>query len=101
MEQHDHIQIERQELVLTYRGRSNPAAPRPPMRSKTQHGQKLYSELSHASESILTARREMGIQTDSLMVLEITSEALPNDILELILGRFHLFLVEETQIAGT
>ena len=101
MEKYDHIQIERQEIVPTYRGRSNPTAPRPPMRSNVQHGQKLRSELSQASESILAARRDIGINTDSLMVLEISSEALPSEILELLLGRFKLYLVEETPIAGT
>ena len=101
MEKYDHIQIERQEVVPTYRGRSNPTAPRPPMRSNVQHGQKLHSELLRASESILAARRDIGIETDSLMVLEISSEALPNEILELILGRFKLYLVEETPIAGS
>ena len=101
MEKYDHIQIERQELVPTYRGRPNPTAPRPPMRSNVQHGQKLRLELSQASESILAARRDIGIDTDSLMVLEISSEALPNEILELLLGRFKLYLVEETPIAGT
>lgn len=100
MEKYNHIQIERQEVVPAYRGRSNPMAPRPPMRSNVQHGKKLQAELSHASESILASRRDMGIQTDSLMVLEISSEALPNEILELMLGRFKLYLVEETPIAG-
>lgn len=75
MEKYDHIQIERQEIVPTYRGRANPTAPRPPMRSNVQHGKKLRSELSRASESILAARRDIGINTDSLMVLEISSEA--------------------------
>lgn len=101
MKKYDHIQIERQEEVRTYRGRSNPTAPNPPMRSNLQHGQKLHSELSRASEAILAARRDMGIQTDSLMVFEISSEALSNEILELILGRFKLYLVEEIAIAGT
>lgn len=101
MNKYDHIQIVRQELVSTYRGHANPMAPRPPIRSNAQHGKKLHSELSHASETILSVRRDMGIQTDSLMVLEISSEALPNEILELILGRFKLYLVEETHIAGT
>ncbi|MCR5143640.1 MAG: S8 family peptidase [Ruminococcus sp.] len=101
MEKYDHIQIERQKVVPTYRGRSNPMAPKPPMRSNVQHGQKLKSELSQASDSILVNRRDIGIETDSLMVLEISSEALPNEILELILGRFKLYLVEETPIAGT
>ena len=82
MEKYDHIQIEREEIAPTFRGRSNPMAPRPPMRSNVQHGQKLRLELSQASESILAARRDIGIDTDSLMVLEISSEALPNEILD-------------------
>ena len=101
MEKYDHIQIERQEVVPAYRGHSNPKAPKPPRRSNIQHGQKLRSELSQASESILAARRDIGIDTDSLMVLEISSEALSNEILELLIGRFKLYLVEETPIAGT
>ncbi len=101
MKKYDHIQIERQEVTPTYRGHSNPNSPKPPMRSNVQHGQKLRSELSQASESIFAARRDMGIQTDTLMVLEISSRALPNEILELVLGRFKVYLVEETNIAGT
>lgn len=101
MDKYDHIQIERQEIVSTYRGRPNPNAPRPPVRSKAQHGQKLRAELSQASESILTTRREAGIQTDNLMVLEISSEALSGEILELLISKFRLFLVEETSVAGT
>ena len=100
MEKYDHIQIERQEVVPPYRGRSNPMAPRPPIRVNGQHGQKLHSELSHASEFILSNRREMGIQTDNLMVLEMSSDSLPNEILEMILGRFQMYLVEETSIVG-
>lgn len=69
MEKYDHIQIERQEIVSKYRGRSNPTAPKPPTRSHIQHGKKLSSELSQASEFILSTRRDLGIQTDSLMVL--------------------------------
>lgn len=100
MEKYDHIQIERQEVVPTYRGHSNPMAPRPPKRSNMQHGQKLQKELTQASDSILATRRDIGIETDNLMVLEITSEALSNEILELMLGRFKLYLVEETPNAS-
>lgn len=92
MQKYDHIQIERQELVPKYRGHSNPTAPKPPTRINAQHGQKLRSELSQASESILSVRRELEIQIDNLMVMEISSNALPNEILELILGRFKLYL---------
>ena len=76
MDKYDHIQIERQDIVAPYRGRPNPLAPKPPLRSKGQHGQKLRTELAQASESILSTRRDMGIQTDSLIVLELSSEAL-------------------------
>ena len=41
MANYDHIQIERQETVSTYRGRPNPAAPKPPDRDRKRHGQKL------------------------------------------------------------
>lgn len=101
MAKYDHIQIERQEVVPPYRGRSNPFAPKPPLRPKTQHGEKLRAEIVQASESILAARRDAGIETDSLMVLEISSEALSGEILELLLSRFKLFLVEETSVVGT
>lgn len=96
MATYDHIQIERQEIVATYRGRPNPTAPRPPARERTQHGQKLHTELSQTSVAILNARRDIGIQTDSLMVLEISSEALSNELLELLISKFDLYLVEET-----
>ena len=101
MDKYNHIQIERQEVVPTYRGHPNPTAPKPPVRVRTQHGQKLYTELAQASEAILSARRNAGIKTDSLMVLEISSDALSGDMLELLISRFQLFLVEETPEVGT
>lgn len=101
MDKYNHIQIERQEIVPTYRGRANPTAPRPPARVRAQHGQKLHTELAQASEAILSARRDAGIQTDSLMVLEISSVALSGEMLELLISRFQLFLVEETPVVGT
>lgn len=101
MEKYEHIQIERQDVTPTYRGRANPTAPTPPLRSNSQHGKKLQAELSTASNTIISTRRDLGIQTDSLMVLEISSEALPSEVLELLLSRFKLYLVDETQIEKT
>lgn len=101
MGKYDHIQIERQEIVSKYRGRSNPMAPKPPKRSNAQHGKKLYSELSNATKTILSTRQSFGIKTDSLMVLEISSEAMPNEVLELFLRKFNLYLVDESSITGT
>lgn len=98
MEKYVHIPIDRQEIVQKYRNRPNPNGAKPPERSRQQHGQKLFSEISQASECILSARKDIGIQTDELMVLEIASEALPNDLLEIMLSTFQLYLVEETKI---
>ena len=74
MANYDHIQIERQETVSTYRGRSNPAAPKPPVRDRKQHGQKLSEEISQASKNVLDSRKNIGIQTDKLMVLELSEK---------------------------
>lgn len=101
MEKYNHIPIERQEIVAAYRGRSNPTAPRPPVRERTQHGQKLHTEISQTSAAILNARRDIGIQTDGLMVLEISSEALSNEMLELLISKFNLYLVEETSLSNS
>lgn len=100
MNKYNHIQIDRQVVVPTYRGRSNPTAPKPPVRERKQHGQKLCTELSQASQSILFTRREIGIQTDSLMVLELSSEALSGELLELLISKFQISLVDEAEIAG-
>lgn len=64
-------------------------------------GKSFIQNLQQASETILSARRDAGIQTDSLMVLEISSDALSGEMLELLISRFQLFLVEETPVVGT
>ena len=101
MANYDHIQIERQETVSTYRGRPNPAAPKPPVRDRKQHGQKLSEEISQASKNVLDSTKNNGIQTDKLMVLELSGEALSGDLLELLINKFRLSLVEETAEPGS
>ena len=101
MANYDHIQIERQETVSTYRGRPNPAAPKPPVRDRKRHGQKLSEEISQASKNVLDSRKNIGIQTDKLMVLELSGEALSGDLLELLINKFRLSLVEETAEPGS
>lgn len=98
MDKYKHIQIERQEIVPPYRGRANPTAPRPPAREREQHGRKLRRELAKASEEIISTRRSLGIKTNNLMVLEISSDALSGEMLELLINKFKLFLVEETTV---
>lgn len=99
MEKYNHIQIERQENVGRYRGHSNPIAPKPPQRVRKEHGEKLQAEIVQASRDILSARKDAGIETDNLMVLEIQSEALSGELLESLINSFRLTLVEETPLA--
>jgi hypothetical protein len=98
MEQYEHIQIERQDLVPHYRGHSNPNIPRPPIRDKIRHGEKLRTELAKTSASIIKTRKDIGIQSDNLMVMEIGSDSLSNELLELMVSKFGLYLVEETEM---
>lgn len=102
MEKYDHIPIERERPTPRYRGRSNPTASRPPHRENpAQHGEKLFKELEQATESIISTRKGAGIQTDSLMVIEVSStDALTGDLLELLISQFNLFLVEETPVGA-
>ncbi len=95
MDIYKHIQIEREEKDYQYKGHSNPNAPKPPLRDRQKHGAKLGKELEEATEKILNNRRLLGINTDSLMVIEMSAEALPGELLEVLLDRFSAYLVEE------
>lgn len=94
----DHIEIMREDMVRPYRFPSFPNAPRPPQRDRTTHGKKLGEELSQTTEYIESKRIHLGIDSENLLVLEITSDAMSRDILENMLVKFDLFLVEETDI---
>lgn len=100
MEKYDHIPIEREKPTPKYKGHPYPNASKPPYReNRVQHGERLLKELVQATESIVSTRKHAGIQTDSLMVLEVSStDALTGDLLELLIGRFNLSLVEETPV---
>lgn len=94
----NHIEITREDMVKPYRFPSFPNAPRPANRSRTSHGEKLGEELSDATEFIESKRIQLGLDTENLLVLEIIGDAMSRDILENMLVKFNLFLVEETQI---
>lgn len=94
----NHIEIMREDMVRSYRFQSFPNAPRPPSRDRTNHGKRLGEELSQATKFIESKRVQLGIDSENLLVLEVISDAISRDILENMLAKFDLFLVEETDI---
>jgi len=97
----NHIEIEREDLVSNYRGRSNPNPPRPQPKIRGVHGMALKAELTQAVQEICEKRISAGIQSDNLLVLELLSDAMSPDILDRMLNKFSLYLVEENTIPQT
>jgi len=97
-----HIEIAKENIsAIEYAFRSNPNVPKPPLRNRGVHGSALKNALSNAVSDITNNRREIGVATDALLVIELSSgEAIPNaDILQ---SRFNLAIVEETKFdSGT
>ena len=94
----NHIEIMREDTVRQYRFPSFPNAPRPTNRDRATHGKKLGEELSQTTEFIESKRVHLGIDSENLLVLEVISDAMSREILENMLVKFNLFLVEETDI---
>jgi hypothetical protein len=67
--EYNHIEIMREEIVQQYKFQSYPNAPRPPIRDKGQHGEKLKEQLETSLEKIVSKRRDIGIQSENLVVL--------------------------------
>jgi hypothetical protein len=101
MAKYNHIEIMREEIVKSYRFSPFRNAPRPPVRNNAEHGKKLKAEITESLENIKSRRRDIGIQSENLMVLELFSEAMSLEILENMLRKFELYLVEETDIPNT
>lgn len=101
MAKYNHIEIMREETVKPYKFQQFRNAPRPPVRNNMEHGQKLKAEIADSLENIKSRRRDIGIQSENLMVLEFLSEAMSLEILENMLRKFELYLVEETDIPDT
>jgi len=97
----DHIEIVREDLTASYRFRQNTHPPRPQFRNRGSHGETLKGELSQAITSISNNRRDIGIQTDNLLVLEILSDAISPGVLDRMLNSFRVWLVEEVSIPNT
>lgn len=101
MAQYQHIEIMREKIVEKYRFQQNRNPPRPPMRDNKQYGLKLKNDLSKTLQSIRSNRLDVGIQSENLMVLEIVSDAMSPDLLENMLRKFNIYLVEETALPNT
>ena len=101
MTKYDHIEIVHEETVRRYRFLPFKNAPRPPVRNNSKHGQKLKAEITNSLETIKLKRRDIGIQSENLLVLEFLGEAMSLDILENMLRKFNLYLVEETDTPNT
>lgn len=101
MAKYDHIEIMREETVKPYRFQQFKNAPHPPVRNSAEHGRKLKAEIKESLEDIQLRRRDIGIQSENLMVFEFVSEAMSLEILENMLRKFNLYLVEETDIPNT
>ncbi len=101
MTKYDHIEIVHEETVRRYRFLPFKNAPRPPVRNNSKHGQKLKAEITNSLETIKLKRRDIGIKSENLLVLEFLGEAMSLDILENMLRKFNLYLVEETDTPNT
>ncbi|MDD3140863.1 MAG: S8 family peptidase [Lachnospiraceae bacterium] len=101
MAEYKHIEIMREEIIRQYKFQPNRNPPRPPVRNKVEHGEKLKDQLSSSLGDIISKRRDIGIQSENLVVLELMSDAFSPDLLEHMLRKFNMFLVEETDIPNT
>lgn len=98
MERLTHIEISKEERIGSYRFHPFPNAPRPKFRSRMNHGRQLKQELDDTTKALGAHRELLGIDGESLLVLEVVSDAISREVLENMLVKFNLFLVEETEL---
>ncbi|MDY4060492.1 MAG: S8 family peptidase [Anaerovoracaceae bacterium] len=101
MAEYNHIEIMREEIVRQYKFQPNRNPPRPPERNRTIHGEKLRTQIAASVDSIVSKRRDRGIQSENLVVLELMSDALSPELLEHLVRKFDMYLVEETDIPNS
>lgn len=93
----NHIEILKEEIsVWEYKFPSFPGAPRPPIRNRRSHGESLKSGLLGAIGAINEARNAAGIESDKLLVLELSSDVMEPDV-DLLQNKLGLSIVEEIQ----
>lgn len=91
-----HIEIMKENTVRPYRFRPNFGAPGIPTRDRSTHGKKLEVDLNNTSNILSSNRTNMGVEPGKLLVLGIVGEAISPDIIENMIIKFNLSLVEET-----
>lgn len=101
MAEYNHIEIKREEMVRPYKFTPYKNAPHPPVRNRKQHGEELKIQLETSLNEILVKRRDIGIQSENLIVLELMSDALSPKRLEDLVRKFNMYLVEETDIPNS
>lgn len=93
----NHIEILKEEIsAWEYKFPSFPGAPRPPVRNRRSHGESLKSGLLGAIGGIKEARNAAGIESDNLLVMEISSDVMEPDV-DLLQNKLGLSIVEEIQ----
>ena len=90
MQKYNHIEINREDVVRQYKFQPNVNAPKPPVRDRVVHGAQLNKELSQTMGTIKENRKDVGIQSENLLVIEIISDAMSPAVLENMLRKFNL-----------
>lgn len=98
IEKLNHLEILREEKVRPYDFRSYPNAPRPPVRDRHIHGKKLQRELKATTNLINAQRQRLGIEPDKLLIMSMTNQAMPQELLNRMLSAFNLSLIEEVSV---
>lgn len=101
MAEYSHIEIMREEIVRQYKFQQNRNPPRIPERNRTLHGEKLRAQIETSLDSIVSRRNDRGIESENLVVLELMSDALSQELLEHMVRKFDMYLVEETDIPNS
>jgi len=59
MPEYNHIEIAREEAIRPYRFHPNRNAPRPPIRNRREHGNKLNVQLASSLQEIVTKKKKL------------------------------------------
>ena len=91
----DHIEIAKEDIsAWEYKFQPFPGAPQPPTRNRENHGRSLKTGLSETIEAITESREAAGVESDRLLVLELSGETMEPDV-DLLQNKLRLSIVEE------
>ena len=93
----NHIEILREDTIRQYKFYSNPAAPKPPLRNRQLHGWKIKTEFEYTSNLINSQRSIVGIEPGKLLILNFSSNSMSPDMMNNMIRKFNLSLIEEVQ----